>query len=323
MATVAPEFAAALERGRDLYNARFIHARRTMRGLDADDFQQFLVVCVEPSVLAAAALGASDAWVDRVTNALYDVALEIVGTNLAGPGGRYPLLSRTWRELFPRIVRLWGDSPRDTIAALTNAAINVAVELGAGSHRWLDRLLDLEPHAHTLDELLSVGQVVAWTCGMAHFRDSALVVLASMPPRLVAALDLDPSAVTARWPSAGPGALRVVGSVGDFVGLGGVFDSPPELLQAGGQLFAFDDRGTWTIHADRFGATLKRHASSRPGAAPTPAAFELTRDGRICHTTAAELAAPAGLLSFAAGAEFAAFTVRHSHRVALVAITAP
>ena len=52
--------------------------------------------------------------------------------------------------------------------------------------------------------------------------------------------------------------------IGGFRGFGGPFVSPPEVVQAEGGIFAFDSEYCHELHADCFGATLKRYGKDLP-----------------------------------------------------------
>ncbi len=315
---VGVEFADVLRRNRDALNARFSQARRANRALDGAAFTEYLRVCVEPTVAAFVRSGGSEFDADQLVTALYDVALELVGGDLAGPGARYPVLSRMWAELLPAAVLHFEGHPRDAVAALSNAVVNLSMEPGISAQAWLDAMLDLAP-AESLEQLLAFGQVVAWRQGMAHFRLSALRVLDGLSNDVVTEL-LGAHVPAERWPLGDEPSLQAVAHVGDFLGLGGVFDSPPEVLQADGHLFAYDNQGCWTIHADRYGATLKRYGRSLPEGDVRPAQFTV-QDGEVrCATSAARYVTPFAPRSWACTDDMAVLTARHSHRITIVAL---
>ena len=311
-------FAAALRRNRDHLNARFAYARRFDGAIDATSFATFLSDCVAPVVAQTATLGVTEGELDRLTLELYDAALALIAAEYAGPGERYPIVSRMWRELLVPIARLLAPPTRGVVAALSNAVINLSVEPGVDAQRWLDRMLDLQRHVTTIDELLRVGEVLAWQCGMAHYRESARRVARKLRPELAAVVagDID---LDEQWPRGEGAALRIVGVVGDFIGFGGAFESPPEVVQSDGALYAFDRHACWSVHADRFGAVLKRSSRKPPTAPPRDARYVSTSSAIRLHGVDGTFALAPRTRGVACSDEMALVVTDHSHRISIVA----
>src|SRR5262249_26471907 len=121
-------------------------------------------------------------------------------------------------------------------------------------------------------ELLRLGQVLAWRCGLAHFREGALEAAKVLPTRL--AMVAVGALANSEWPAVqarllkepwfdpshawSPGILRVAKKVGTFRGFGGHFLELPEVASLGGQFVVRSGSEAWWLLADAFGATLHR-----------------------------------------------------------------
>lgn len=346
-------FANVLRAGRDQFNARFAEARRMRPQLDETAFGLHLMDNVAPIVnaVALAKPGAASA----VAQVAYDLSLELVGQCLVGLSAPDPLPSRAWRELAPNAVVHVATQPRKVLGALTNAALHFRDYPGARGNEWLKRMCEVVPLAATFDDVLRAGQVIAWQCGLAHFRAGALdaaealradlalaalgVDAASADKRLrdpevvrdgvVAALRADrwlrlSTAGTDGLDHARPNRIAVVGRAGGFRGFGGPFVTPPLVAADGERLFARSDNGCWLITADAYGAVFHRAAPhefdrAREVAARQAKPFTLVR-GRVGYgTLSSELAEIASVTSIAQAGTTLAVTTALSHAVVLVA----
>jgi hypothetical protein len=313
---------AALTRGRDRYNAKFAQARRASRTIDGEAFAEHLRSIVAPIVAAV-----PPDRVDVATDALYELSLELMARSLLGAA----TIIAVWRDLLPSVAGLLAQAPRRVVAALSNAALALD-----DATRWIEAMAATAPRCSTADELLEVGKVLAWTCGMAHFRDSARAVLARLPDplafsaiaagrqaplpptrrELMAALDdpwWRPGLKTGR-----PTGLSIVATAGGFRGFGGPFAAPPRVVAAGGRLFAYDNEVCCSLHADAFGATFQRHSKEPPEGAAAQASvnaagvvFWRGLTGRVVSLV--------GPSSLAATDTTLAVTLPHSHKIFLVA----
>ncbi len=265
--------ARALERSRDRFNARFAHARRQGRGVDAEQFSHHLSSVVEPIVEAVAAL--ESGRVDATVEALYDLSLDLLARGFLGQAARFPSVSALWQVLLPQLGHLIARDTRRLVAALTNAACNLDAEPGIDAARWIEQMAQLGPSCAQVEDYLEAGKVVAWRCGMAHYRESALLTWHSLDDTLkYAALGIE--AANARpldelakmledpWirldshASKSDRPIALVQRIGGFRGFGGPFARPPKLAAVGEQIYAIDGNTCWSLHADAFGATLQR-----------------------------------------------------------------
>jgi hypothetical protein len=197
-------------------------------------------------------------------------------------------------------------------------------------------MAELGPRARDTDELLALGQVLAWRVGMAHWRQSAIERWTLLTPALQRAVfdhapdnarvttELLRARLESRWndPTAPvdttPRArLEVVARVGDFKGLGGVFLRPPRVFAHDGALFATDGTVHVSLHADPFGATwLTEHDAPAASAVSPP--WTLARTAIKRDEASLKLPALAHATSVASVHDTLAFTLPDSHRVTLV-----
>jgi hypothetical protein len=296
---LAGPLAEALARGRGAYNARFAIARRSTPGLEEHAFLE-LLRGLDGIVRAAHAHDA--AVVDRVTEALFDAALQLAGQGLAGPLARTPEVDACWRTLLEAAPRLLCADPRRVVAATANALTSLSACRGARLADWTRGMAALATRAPDVDAWLEAGKVAAWRAGMAHARAGAIALCARLPPDLAAlALDLDASTgaeamarVVERlegdpwaWPAyvaSGqdvPVGIKYITLVGGFRGFGtGPFLAPPRVGLRDGVFVLSDGERAWELHIDFFGATLVPCAPE-PGAAHAQGALVLGDDGEV------------------------------------------
>lgn len=345
---ISGPLAEALERQRGALNARFAYAQSRGRHLDARVFSTHLVENVGPIVNAVAAIRPER--VDAVTEVLFELSLDWVARQWLGPGSRVPSLNTLWREYLPRLARAVADDPRRIATALTNAVHALARVDVDGAKSWMVRLVEVAEQcgeAHVdVDTLLDAGKVLAWRCGMAHYRESALRVWRQMSGEIRyrvlvvsrqdapvwfdqdtrPALDeldaafanpwFDPAKhLPAQFLSQNDDtrdlALR---SVGGFVGFGHEFEAPPTVFAVDGQLFARDGQTYYRIYADAFGATLQRF-----GGRPTGKIDGVNRahQRRVWQPLLAREPSLIDPTSVATVSSTLALTVHHSHRIFL------
>jgi hypothetical protein len=243
MESVSP-FHTALAERRDQYNARFRLARHRSKNLDTNAFLAHLRDFVGPAVDAAAKQGGEPV---QVTDALVDLAFAAQGQ-----------VPDALRQLLPELARFVAAEPQRVAVAMANALHH----LESSGEAWAHTMTVFAPRADSVESLLDIGAVAAWRHGLAALRNSALSAARRVQPEIVTdllgtsdvdRLAADPWLIPGRTPS-----LQVVRRVGKFRGFGGAFAQPPKVFVAAGQWYASDGQGTWRIHADRFGAGLRR-----------------------------------------------------------------
>ncbi|HTU57945.1 MAG TPA: hypothetical protein VMF89_05920 [Polyangiales bacterium] len=326
---ISAPLAEALQARRSDFNARFRLAAQRYPQLDGQEVLRFITDAVDP--LAQAVHEKRPEAVADVVSVAYDCSLQLVGQRLSLDAGRYGAIPTTWREVLPSAATVIATQPARVIASLTNAAHQLASTESADVDRWIRVLRGVVPHCATADELLSVGQVIAWQCGLAHYREGVLGALRSLPAALAATvLEIDSRQYEAtlhrlqddRWfdpsrPSAEP--LRIVRNAGAFRGFGGPFLQPPLLKSADTGWLVQSAEDYWFLVADAFGATLHRSTPEEWRAHTAKSAehvgTRLIHEGRTLDMPGA---GPITSSGFSAGA--IACTFAHSHQIVLVAL---
>jgi hypothetical protein len=332
--------AKALERRRAFYNALFAEARGQHAELEPEDTLEHLRLRVAPAFAALPDLS-RDAE-DRALEALYRASLQLLSRRLAG---RHALgsINVVWEQLLPRLVPLLAIAPRRVVALLSNAAFNLDQVPSARPAEWLARMLAVADHCGDMETLAAAGQIAAWRAGLPQFRTEALRRCAQFQPAALAALlgskdDASTAAATDAlvrrlssrrfaYSSAETLSLTPLGSLGGFTGFGGQFSTPPKLSLFGGEMIAHDHDTAWQIHADAFGALLRRRQSIPESTKPASARsalgqFVVEADGRVRHgELGAHFPELAGATEFVADAELLAVALPRSHYVYLIAVT--
>jgi hypothetical protein len=274
--------AAALERQRARYNA-------LVRGkaIDIDAFSRHLREVVAPAVESVHSIDL--AAVDAVTSALYEMSVDLFAASLLGPNSRSGMVRDTWSALLPSTPRVLRLDPRRVAGAVTNAALNIESYTQSGVEKWIALMRQSGGLAEDVPAFLALGRVAAWRAGMAHQRDAALDSCGTLKPSLAwASLGIsgEPGDIASRiallredpWidpTQPGGGRTRkIVARVGGFRGFGGQFITPPVVTLSGASLVVNDAERSWTLHADRFGATLVR--SDQPPGKPSRLKAALT-----------------------------------------------
>jgi hypothetical protein len=260
-------FASVLSARRADYNAQFTAARRAAPELDDEAFKVFLAASLEPLVDAVAALDKSA--LIGVVDTAYGIGLELVSQRLAGPRARTPVLDQAFQRLFPVLASHIARAPEAVLPRLCNALHQLATVPGARPDDWCNALAGLAPNIERVEDLMGVGQILAWLSGLAHYRAGALALCRLLPAHLVllawGAVGADREALLGRFerdpwfvPSAPELGFRLVGSVGSFRGFGGSFLAPPQVARVGEQLFVVSGDDAWLLALDAFGCTFHR-----------------------------------------------------------------
>lgn len=330
--SVGAALAGALRSGREEWNRRHAEARHRWPALADEAFRDWLAGTTDRVTGAVARVDAGA--VPGTVDALYDIGLALLGQRWIGPEGRAPQIGAAFEELAATAPALLAQAPRALLTALANALVNWQAH-GDGAP-WRDRFLAICRVARTPDEALRAGQVAAWACGLAQYRDGALERMATLDaPLLAAALGVAPEAIDPgvrerlrreRWfrPDRDEALPRVVGTLGAFVGLGGRFAQPPWVAVRQGKLLLGSAGACFEVLADAYGSTLHADPEAMPAGTTTlPAGWRLA--GQVLEGPGfrLDLAPLGGISSAAAVPDLLVLTHRLSHAATLVALPPP
>ena len=326
---ISAALAEALEARRSDFNARFRLAAQRYPQLDGQELLRFMAECIDP--LIRAVHERAPAAKAEVLAVAYDCALQLTGQRLTLESGRYRAVPATWRELLPAAAAFVAASPSLVIPALSNAAHQLTGSNDDSAQRWKTRLLQVVGVCTNAGEFLRAGQVIAWLCGLAHYREGALAALQQLPIAVagkilhVAAQQVAPALQrlqTDPWfdPfSTRNAGLRVVRHAGAFRGFGGAFIRPPLLRSVAGGWLVQSGADYWLLIADAFGATLHRASEAEWRAARSIHVEHA--DGRLVHNKQAlDLNGAGPITSSALSGQAVACSFAHSHQIALVAL---
>jgi hypothetical protein len=254
---ISAPFAAILAAGRSQFNQRMVEAKRRHAGLNTDAFSKFLIECVDPVVAAVSLADAARA--PAAALAAYDAALELTTT-----GMRSPMLAEAWCRLGPRLAQLIARQPAEVLGMLSNAVLYIESVPRARGRLWLDTMVAIAGRIDTTVQLKAAGQVLAWRCGVAHFRSGALAAADQVPEALALALF---DAGSGDWPTLRDqlrhdpwwqprGRCTLKLEIGAFTGMGGEFSTPPEVHAHAGTFTVMSGETFHLLIADAWGAVL-------------------------------------------------------------------
>jgi hypothetical protein len=256
--TLSPVLARLLAAGRPQFNARVAAARRGQPGFDAEALAEALRSRLDP-VIVAVEIAAPDR-VAAVLDAGFDVILGLVGQGIAGE--RAALIDHVWRRLAVAHAACVAERPFEVLGMLTNAALTLAGTRGARAEEWIERMEAIASLV-SADTLAPAGQVVAWRCGMAHFREGAIAAADGLPAPLAAAAigvcgewaDIREAIVADPWWTP-PGEAAPSVLFGEFTGFGGPFPEPPSVRPSPNGFLIRSGSATGLLVANAWGATL-------------------------------------------------------------------
>jgi len=296
---VTGEFARILEAERDRFNARFAYAKRLNRHLEAADFLDHLAHVVAPIVENCAKQAGES--LHEIVVALYDLSLELFAQGCLGRNSRYPVVGKAWTLLLREISNMIVAAPRQLVTSISNALINLTAEKSAHENRWLEMMKAISVLCNDEKTFLKAGIVAAWRFGVAHYREGALSSCENIPVPILArifglkgrvkmsdTLSVLQRIQEDRWYDPAKESdqkktgLAVVRRPGGFKGFGGPFVSPPEVMVSEGRFFLSDAEQYWILHADVFGATMRRGGKGKPaGDASSSQSFRIDKAGKV------------------------------------------
>lgn len=259
--SVSAPLARVLAAGRPTFNARVATVRRAQSGFDEQVFSAIVTTLLDPVVASVDAVEP-----DRtaaVATAGFDIALTLAARRLAGPGARRDIVDRLWQEVMPLLAGALAERPRALLGGLTNAVLNITATQGARADEWLSSMREAAPLA-TSENLLQIGQVLAWRSGMSHYRDGALKAADTLNPKAALALfnakgswnDVRVRLAADRWWRPDGVVPDDNAIVGDFIGFGGLFPQPLQVRTGPDGFVVRSGDRTLLLVADAYGATL-------------------------------------------------------------------
>jgi hypothetical protein len=321
---VSAGFATLLKERRASYNGQVAAARSRMPAFDTAAFSSFLRETVDPLFCAVTEVAPDKpAW---VADALFAMAVDLAEHGWIGAAERGSIVERLWGDAGRHLAGAIAAEPRETLGALTNAAIKLGQEPGVRLDEWLGLLAELGGDIGDRAQLRALATLLAWRSGAAHARPSALAAADTLPPalacRAVGAKDGDDWAEIGKrlraepWWAPGGKAARAH-RVGGFRGFGGSFAEPPKVAAHGGDFVAASGDGRYRLIADAFGATVRRSVFDGPiDGAPDPQGMRRL-SGTLLHADdrAIELDGPAEGLAVVESAGSLAVSSPFSHFV--------
>lgn len=329
-------FIAALEEDREALNMRFALRLRGGSRIDGAAFSLHLREAVAP--LIAQIHGILPERSRAAVSALYEASLDLFAAGLLGPEARMTWVERVWHDLLPTATKLIAREPQRVAGCLSNAAYQVSSQMGTRPQEWIERMQRVAPHCESTGELLEAGKIAAWQAGMVQYRAAALDAAERLRPGMASlAMNLPestpPDELASRlkrlrenvWvtvdSSAIEGAasnLASVGTVGAFVGFGGLFYRPPIVESEGSRLLVSDGRWQWELFADWYGAWFRKLGDAPTKHTKANSSITIDKQGTI-RWGKQTLAVPhlAGASSYAAAGPTLAVTIPTSYHVFL------
>jgi hypothetical protein len=230
----------------------------------------------------------------------------------------------------PRCGVLLVRHPEQLLAMLSNAVVQLQKFVPARTVDWLDAMTRLAPQATSIEEMRTLGQLLAWRVGVAHFRVSALEASRRLPEALaLAAFDLPADGqwrsvceamLADPWHGSPPAGAGIM--FGAFTGFGGDFAEPPALAAADEGFWVRSGERYFLLVADRYGALLHgasaeefSHAAQAAALPPHVALSDkrLTLGGRTL-----DLDLPAGSIVITCNAHTVAVSSPYTHAIRLL-----
>lgn len=264
-----------IEQNREALNHRYLQRRAQGAKLEDSSWLFHLRQRILPIVEAVATVLPEGC--NRTLNDLYDVSLDLfaVGHFSESTGILARALSQLWEFTLPRLAKQLARDPRRVSGSLSNAVLSIAQSHPESVDRWLTTLNRAGPLANTVDQLLQIGQVAAWSAGYPEYRTAAVKLAQSLTVETVRSIFQCPASISdpeftellGRWlvdpwasaeTTVNSPTIVCVGCCGAFRGFGGVFLEPPRVFLAGQQLMATDNHSVWQVVADCFGQSFHR-----------------------------------------------------------------
>lgn len=333
-----------LQERRHRLNSLFLQARATYPHFAGDTFLSHLRDTIVPILEQVQAHDGTRLLVTLET--LYETSLKLVAQGVMGPKAKSRVAELAWRNLLGTYPALLCQEPALVATSIANALVQLVEVHPDKAVMWHEAMGSLASFAKTPQEWLKAGLVVAWRCGLPHYRESALTKAAELNAvigsaalglekelnhdayqKILSELAKQPWVKPLEWiaGAASKPELKVFGWVGGFVGFGGHFSIPPDALAQGERLLLRDDVNAWSVEADCFGVLLKRvDIDSLNSAKIDRFPMRLGNDGMVSSQHGEwKVKAAADAASYAASSTTLIVVPRNSHRVLVSGLRLP
>ena len=318
--SVSQPFADILSARRESFNSLVQAARLSHSSFDSEAFSDFLSTEVDAIIQAVSNVDPDRAG--RIAEDIFEMAVNLVAQNRAGPLATDGLINRIWRDVAPNISQLISVDALESLGALTNAGAYVSGQSGVRAEEWLKLLRGVAPRLTSIEHLRYLVTIATWRSGGAHIRKAALEA-ASMLPIDIASLAIGcpkNGSVTKTlaalaadiWWTPDRQVMSRGHTVGGFVGLGGSFKTPPEIgAVEGGFLMRSDDQ-YFHLSVDAFGAIIRSVQAEDWSEADAGATNDLPKDFDIAKIS---MNMPKDDLKVCGNSESVAIASPHSHYI--------
>lgn len=312
-------YKSALQRNRERINQQVALLGRTSK-VDTSSLTDLIVGPMQLIVTRVCKQAPSQG--DRLLITLINVALNHLARDIFV---RKPVFKSFWNDLLPPLAVSIGSSPKVVLSSLSNGLEYILKmdSSGVSARRWLDSLTQIGPRCSGVEDLLQVGKILAWTSGMAHFRDAAIKSWSSLDDSLKLAVfgltnkdrtieQVSELLQSSPWQK--PDGSKVEGegfSLGGCVGFGGPFLKPPTVQKSKQGIIASDGEEYRLLYADCFGAV----SCLVPANPLVLEDLKASLNDEGVKKLISRQAPVDSLQSIAISGDTLAFTVKHSHLV--------
>lgn len=251
-----PPLIAHLQEQEAYYN-QLCHAYEIHHGaLEASALSSWMVQVIEPTLQVIAVQNPEQ--IPTVFKAFFNELLKILG------GSAHSYIENEYRaawlmlQVMPNLLAM---QPLRVLKAVNGAIDSIRDHQPEQVSAWTENMGKLAPHCSTLDEFLNCGRIVAWSLGLAHLRDKAIVACKGLKPTLKTQIQqqcLQGSVLETVLSSAWHNITQpeFSGEAGGFIGYGGNFTQVPLVALVNDHIVATDHKTCNVLYADSFGKVL-------------------------------------------------------------------
>ena len=256
---------------RDYCNQMVASVRHQSQSLDTAEFTWFLSDCLDPLMAALDERSNQEAF--PVALAGFKHGLELAALNWLKNDEKKEILQQLWGGHYLEIIDIVQQEPVKTFTQTGNLLSHLNSLDSGHPQTWLNIMSRvtgvLEDHA----QLEKTGLVGTWMAGLAHYRESAMRQLATLPETLARKLLGLPDArylkqyldelAKNRWLTVqsvaddNPVAThKLKARIGSCTLLGGDLPVPPEVFAGEDRFFVHSGDLAWQLYVDAYGSSL-------------------------------------------------------------------